>query len=153
MSTTVGDLLRIKGMKAWMRVVVCVAACVAVGLTGCGVGEDGGVGVGGDPALVGSWRMTSMSVNGSGMFPPATIGWDIQLQLASDGSVQATEVWQGSTESSGGGWSASGNQLNIAAGEYDWTGAYTASANRFTLSNVPNYDGEGDTGSFVFTRQ
>lgn len=141
-------------MKRWMQaVMVCVIGCAMAGLVGCGGGDDGGSGVGGDTALVGNWRMTSMSVNGSGFFPPSTIGWDVQLQLAADGSVNATEVWEGSTESSGGGWSTSGTQLNIAAGSYDWTGPYTVTASRFTLSNVSNYDGEGDTGSFVFTRQ
>ena len=48
---------------------------------------------------------------------------------------------------------AAGNQLTLAAEWYDWTGPYTVEANRFTLSDVTDYDGEGDTGSFVFTRQ
>jgi hypothetical protein len=38
-----------------------------------------------------------------------------------------------------------------AVGSYNWTGPYSTTPNSFTLSNVPNYDGEGHTGSFVFT--
>lgn len=141
-------------MKRWMKVVVGGAVVFALaGLAGCGEDDAAGTGAGGDVALVGNWRMTSLSVNGGGFFPPATIGWDVQLRLAEDGSVAATEVWQGSTESSGGGWSARGGQLTITAGSYDWKGPYAVGANRFALSNVPDYDGEGDTGSFVFSRQ
>ena len=126
---------------------------VLAGLTGCGGDDGGAAGTGGDSALAGNWRMTSMSVNGSSFFPPAQIGWDVQFQLSEDGSVHATEVWQGKTESGGGDWSTTGNQLHIEAGGYDWLGPYTVSARQFTLSNVPNYDGEDDTGSFVFARQ
>ncbi len=125
-----------------------------VGIMGCeGGGDGGGGGSGGDPALVGNWRMVAMSVNGSGSFAPATIGWDVQLQLNADGSVNATEVWQGASESNGGGWSVTGNTLNISAGDYNWSGAYSVGASSFSLSGVPNYDGEGHTGSFVFHRQ
>jgi hypothetical protein len=141
-------------MKQWMKAVMgCTMGVTLAGLAGCGGGDGGSAGTGGDPALVGNWKMTSMSVNNGGFFPPATIGWDVQMQLADDGSADATEVWRGSTESSRGGWSAGGGQLNIAVGSYNWTGPYTVSASRFTLSNVPNYDGEGDLGSFVFSRQ
>lgn len=141
-------------MKRWRQATIgCAMVFILFGLAGCGGDDGGGAGAGGDPALVGNWRMASMSVNGSGFFAPATIGWDIQLQLNADGSASATEVWQGETESGGGGWSTAGNQLSVAAGSYDWTGPYTVSGNQFTLSNVPNYDGEGDLGSFVFQRQ
>ena len=141
-------------MKRWQKVAAgCAMGFAMAGVAGCSGDEEGSKGVGGDPAMVGDWRMTSMSVNGSGFFPPATIGWDVQLRLAGDGSVAATEVWRGSTESSGGGWSTGGGQLTIAAGSYDWTGPYAVGADRFSLSNVPDYDGEGDTGSFIFTRQ
>lgn len=136
-------------LRATAAFLVCTSfAC----LTGC---EDGGAsaGTGGDEALVGSWKMTSMSVNGSGYFAPSEIGWDVQLQIDSDGSLTATEVWEGKTESSGGGWTVTDTQLDIAAGDYDWTGSYSVSSSRFTLSDVSNYDDEGDTGSFVFTRQ
>lgn len=141
-------------MKRWRKAAIgCAMVFTLFGMAGCGGDDGGGAGAGGDPALVGNWRMSSMSVNGGGFFAPATIGWDIQIQLNADGSASATEVWQGDTESGGGGWSTTGNQLNVAAGSYDWTGTYTVSGNQFTLSNVPNYDGEGDLGSFVFTRQ
>ena len=131
----------------------CALVAVVAGMAGCGGGDDGSAGSGGDPALVGNWKMTSMSVNHGGFFSPAAIGWDMQLQLGGDGTANLTEVWHGSTESSSGGWSASGNQLTLTVGSYNWTGTYAATANRFTLSNVPNYDGEGDAGAFVFTRQ
>ena len=88
-----------------------------VGIMGCEGGGGGGGGSGGDPALVGNWKMVAMSVNGSGAFAPATIGWDVQLQLNADGSASATEVWQGSSGSSGGGWSVTGNTLNINTGK------------------------------------
>jgi hypothetical protein len=141
-------------MNRWTKAAIgCARVLILIGLTGCGGGDDGSAGTGGDPALVGNWRMTAMSVNGSGLFAPGTIGWDVQMQLDADGSATATEVWQGKTESSGGGWSAGGGQLHIAAGWYDWTGPYTVGASQFTLSSVPNYDGEGHTGSFVFARQ
>ena len=91
-------------MKKWMKAVVgCAVGFTLASMVGCGGGDDGGAGVGGDPALVGNWRMSTMSVNGSAFFAPATIGWDIQIQLNADGSASATEVWQGSTESGGGG--------------------------------------------------
>ena len=140
-------------MKLSMRLLMaCIAAGALLALAGCGGGDDGGAGGGGDPALVGSWRMTGMSVNNGPYFPPATIGWDVQVQLNADGSASATEVWQGSTESGGGGWSTTGNQLNLDVGSYNWTGPYTVSANQFTLTGVANYDGEGHTGGFVFSR-
>ena len=141
-------------MKGWMKAAAgCFVGLALAGLAGCGGGDGDSAGSGGDAALVGNWRLTSMSVNGSGFFAPATIGWDVQLQLAADGSATVSEVWQGDAESNGGGWSTAGNQLTLAAGWYDWTGTYTVDANRFTLSGVADYDGEGDTGSFVFTRQ
>jgi hypothetical protein len=141
-------------MKRWMQAAAgCMVVLGLAGLSGCG-GDDGpGAGAGGDPALVGNWRMVGMSVNGGTYFPPSTIGWDVQVQMNADGSASATEVWQGDTGSSGGGWSTSGNQLNLAAGSYNWTGTYTVSANQFNLTGVPNYDGEGHTGGFMFNRQ
>ena len=140
-------------MNTWRKTAFGLVLAMALGgVGGCGGDDGGGAGTGGDPALVGHWRMSSMSVNNSGYFPPGEIGWDVQLQLNDDGSATATEVWQGKTESAGGGWSTSGNQLNVAVGWYNWTGPYTVSANQFTLSNVANYDDEGDTGSFIFTR-
>jgi hypothetical protein len=138
-------------MKALWR---CALVGLVVGMFGCeGGGGGGGGGSAGDPALVGNWKMTSMSVNGSGYFAPATIGWDIQFQLNEDGSANASEVWKGASESNSGGWTVTDKALNMQAGDYNWTGAYSVGANSFTLSGVPNYDGEGDTGSFVFTRQ
>lgn len=141
-------------MKSWIQVMGgCVMAAALVGLAGCG-GDDGGrSGTGGDPALVGSWRMISMSVNGGGFFPPGTIGWDVKVKLNADGSASVTEVWQGDTESGRGGWSTTGNQLNLDVGSYDWTGPYTVSDSQFTLANVPDYDGEDHIGAFVFARQ
>ncbi len=141
-------------MTRWVRTAIgCAMVAAWMGLAGCDGDSGGGAGSGGDPKLVGQWRMTAMSVNGSGYFAPATIGWDVQMQLNGDGSARVTEVWQGSTESNSGGWSASGGQLTLDAGWYDWTGAYTAGGSQFTLVDVPNYDGEGDRGSFVFSRQ
>lgn len=141
-------------MRGWMKAAAgCFMGLALAGLAGCGGDDDESAGSGGDATLVGNWRLTSMSVNGSGFFAPATIGWDVRLQLAADGSATVSEVWQGNAESSGGSWSTAGNQLTLAAEGYDWTGPYTVDANRFTLSDVTDYDGEGDTGSFVFTRQ
>jgi len=122
-------------------------------IVGCGGGGGGSAGAGGDPMLVGDWKMTSMSVNGGPFFAPSTIEWDVRLQINGDGSLSATEVWQGSSESSGGGWSVNGGQLHVAAGWLNWTGPYSTTANSFTLSSVANYDGEGHSGSFVFSRQ
>lgn len=127
---------------------VMLVACIV----GCG-GGGGSAGTGGDAALEGSWRLTSMSVNGGGSFMPGTIGWDLQLVLNGDGSCTGTELWQGKTDQSSGGWTVTVGQLNIVVGEYNWTGTYVAGNSSFQLSGVPNYDGEGDTGSFVFTRQ
>ncbi len=93
-----------------------------------------------------------MSVNGGGFFTPAGIGWDVQLRLAENGNATVIEVWQGDTESASGGWTAADGQLRLSADWYNWTGAYTAAGNSFRLNGVANYDGEGNTGSFVFTR-
>ena len=84
---------------------------------------------------------------------PGAIGWDLQLTLNGDGSCTGIELWQGKTEQRIGGWTVTGGKLNIMVGEYNWIGAYVAGDSSFQLSGVPNYDGEGDTGSFVFTRQ
>ena len=136
----------------WNALMGLALMSALAGLTGCG--DDGGSssGSGGDPALVGSWRMSAMSVNGGGFFSPADISWDVRVQMNADGSASVTEVWQGSTESSSGGWDAAGGQLTLSAGWYDWTGPYRVSGNQFTLSNIPDYDGEGHTGSFIFNR-
>ena len=138
--------------KLLVGAVGCAALMLAAGISGCG-GGDGNTGTGGDPALVGTWRMTSMSVDGGGAFPPATIGWDLLLILNADGSCTGTDLWRGETDSSGGGWTVTGSLLNIAVGEYNWTGTYTAGAGSFQLAGVTDYDGEGHTGAFVFTRQ
>jgi len=142
-------------MKRLMKAITCGTLLgIVIGMFGCeGGGGGSGGGSAGDPALVGNWKITSMAVNGSGFFAPATIGWDIQFQLNADGSANASEVWKGAGDSSSGGWTVTGKTLNLHAGDYNWTGAYGAGANSFTLSGVPNYDGEGDTGSFVFSRQ
>ena len=142
-------------MSRWRQAALGLAVVLGVlGMAGCSDDNGGGgSGSGGDRALVGNWLMTSMSVNGSGFFPPANIGWEVRLQMGEDGSLTVREVWKGSSESSSGGWTAGGGQLTLSAGWYRWTGAYTASAQTFRLNGVADYDGEGDTGSFVFTRQ
>ena len=139
-----------RSMTVWgFCAIVAILTCIA----GCGGSGDGGPGTGGAPALVGNWQMTSMSINSGLPFSPAVIGWDLQLQVRGDGSLGATETWAGSTEPSSGGWSVSGSQLHLTTGSYNWTGTYSASAGSFTLSNVQDYDGEGHTGSFVFSRR
>ena len=140
-------------MKRWVKAAMgCAVMLGLAGLSGCGGDDGGGAGGGGDPALVGNWRMTSMSVNGSPYFAPGTIGWDVQLRLGDSGTALVTEVWQGETESGSGGWTAANGQMTLSAGWYDWTGAYTAGGDSFRLNGVANYDEEGDTGSFVFSR-
>ena len=140
-------------MKHWRKAVMGgLLVLGVVGLSGCGGDDGGGSGGAGDAALVGNWAMTSMSVNGSPYFAPGTIGWNVQMRLDDSGTVLVTEVWQGETESYSGGWTAANGQLTISAGWYNWTGAYTAGGNNFHLNGVANYDEEGDTGSFVFTR-
>ena len=140
-------------MKRWMQVVMGGMVILGLaGLAGCGGDDGGGAGGAGDDALIGDWVMTSMSVNGGPYFAPGAIGWNVRLRLDDSGTALVTEVWQGETESSSGGWTATGGQLTLSAGWYSWTGAYTAGANNFHLNGVANYDGEGDTGSFVFTR-
>lgn len=140
-------------MKTWMRIITgCLAVVALAGLAGCGGGDGDDSGGGGDPALVGQWRMIAMSVNGSRFFAPGQIGWDVQLQLNADGSATATEVWRGEHDSGGGSWSTAGNQLKLNVGDYHWTGPYTVSGSQFTLSNVPDYDRQGHTGAFVFQR-
>ena len=140
-------------MKRWMRAAIGgVVVLGLAGMAGCGGDDGGGAGGGGDAALIGDWVMTSMSVNGSPYFAPGTIGWDVQLRLDDSGTALVTEVWEGETESYSGGWTAANGQLTISAGWYSWVGAYTAGGNNFHLTGVANYDEEGDTGSFVFSR-
>ena len=139
------------------RIVMAAGSLMLVallGMVGCEKGsDDAPAGTAGDQALVGNWKMTAMSVNGGGFFPPSNIGWDVQVQLNGDGTLSATEVWQGDREQGNGGWSAGGGRMNMQTPNYNWLGSYTATADTFQLTDVPNYDGQGHTGSFEFTRQ
>jgi hypothetical protein len=125
-----------------------------VAVSGCDGGSDKVAAVGGeaDPALVGRWIMTLMSVDSGPDFSPATIEWDFQIELTDTGRFSYQEVWRGSTDSDSGTWGTTDNQLMMRTSYYDWSGTYAVEGNTFRFSNVPNYDGQGHLGSFTFTR-
>ena len=131
----------------WSIMAICAAACVLLGCEGGGSSGGGPV----DSALVGSWRLSSMRVNGSGSFSPSEIGWDVRMTLNSDGSLSYTEVWEGETEGGGGSWSAEGGIVHLDGDSFGWNGPYSVSGNKFTGA-FPNYDGEGHNGDLTFTR-
>lgn len=135
--------------KMMIRILAVIAIAVAAG---CGGGSDTS-GTGGDAALAGGWTLTSMAINNSASFDPGTIGWSLQLQINASGGCTGTEVWQGETDRASGSWTVTGDQLHITIGEYNWTGKYSVGSTTFSLTDVPDYDGQGHSGSFVFTRQ
>lgn len=135
-------------MKTLVRYAIALLAVAVISCNGGGGGEP----VGGivDPALVGRWLLTQMSVDGSAFFSPLDIGWELRFDLRDDGGFSYTEVWQGDTDGGSGTWGATGDQLHLRAGFYDWAGRYEMMGATFRISDVPNYDREGHRGSFTF---
>jgi hypothetical protein len=141
-------------MMKGKTIISMLAAVLLVPLVMVGCESVGGEqGSGGDPALIGTWDLTQMKIGKAGYFAPVAIDWSVQLHLYPNGAVSLDEVSHGNSASRDGGWSVTGDTLNIQAGPYNWTGPYTVNSARFILFDVPKYDGQVPLASFIFSRQ
>ena len=142
-------------MKPFVTVAGGLALLALLGLGGCRtrlVAAVAPAGTAGDRALIGDWRMSAVAINGDDFFPPSNIGWEVYVRLNGDGTLNVHEVRQRDTRRGTGGWSAGDGRVNIQTGNHNWLGSYTVAADKFRLTDVQNYDGEGGCASFEFTR-
>ena len=120
------------------------AAVLAVVGFGCG-GSDNSSDAGGDNPLVGTWRVTTLNMNGVDVAPETIM----TLVFNADGTAYQSEVDGGVTDAGAGTWTAAGGQVTVSweatatdPAEVE-TMPYTVNGNTLTVT-ITGVD--GDTG-------
>jgi hypothetical protein len=114
-------------VKTWCgRLVLGSLAAVGLVLAGCGGGDSETFAV--DPALVGTWRVTSLRLDdGSEILDPT--GGSVQLELRADGTYTTTEIMGDVKTTEDGTWAVAGDQYRKTTGGVTETLGYTLSGN------------------------
>jgi hypothetical protein len=138
---------RYKASLAGLAVLVLMAG------SGCTGDAEGDPGMGGDEELVGTWQLASVATNDAEPVSSAQLGWSMQMRLAEDGTAEVEETRQSVPAAGTGTWSGGTGRFTLDVDLYRWLGRYTIVSNEFTVSGIPNYDGQGTTADLIFTRR
>jgi len=125
-------------------VILLSTALMALIFTSCGK-DDGSSSNGGTHELVGSWNLTSASVNGQNQ----SINGSSTITFGSDNTFTGTSTEDGVTDTGHGTWSTSGSSLTIIVEGVTTTVSYSVSGNKCTLTMTE----DGVTSIMEYTKQ
>ncbi len=87
-----------------------------------------------ESGLVGTWKLSKMTIGTLIFDDLETIGFAVTLELKSDGTFRSTEVDEGLTTVETGTWSVSGNTLLLTENNETISATYVLAGNKLTVT-------------------